>query len=120
MAEHSNSKTPRRTATPFLLPDRFISLTPLVVEIAEVFSCGGRGTHQIPVGRNLRFSLPAGKSYSCLITDATNLDTNLVFVLFPLFEATGESWPDHSVGAMFATMKNQKARAAVTAASRFS
>jgi len=124
MAEHSNSKTPRRTATPFLLADRFISLTPLVVEIAEVFSCGGRGTHQIPVGRNLRFSLPAGKSYSGLITDATNLDTNLdtnlVFVLFPLFQATGESWPDHSVGAMFATMKNQKARAAVTAASRFS
>jgi hypothetical protein len=107
MAEHSNSKTPRRTAMPFLLPDRFISLTPLVVEIAEVFSCGG-ATHQIPVGRNLRFSLPAGKSYSGLITDATNLVfTNLVFV-FPLFEASGESWPDHSVGAMFATMKNRK------------
>jgi len=50
------------------------------------------------VGRNLRFSLPAGKPYSCLITDATNLVmhlvTNLVFVLFPLFEAAGESWPE--------------------------
>jgi hypothetical protein len=40
--------------------------------------------------------------------DTMNLDTNLVFVLFPLFEAAGKSWPDHLVGAMFATMKNQK------------
>jgi hypothetical protein len=47
------------------------------------------------------------------------LDTNLVFVLFPLFEASGERGPNDSVGAMFATMKSQKARAAVTAASRF-
>src|ERR1700687_2495696 len=36
------------------------------------------------------------------------VDTNLVFVLFPLFEATGDGWPNHSVGAMFATMKTKK------------
>jgi hypothetical protein len=64
------------------------------------------------VGRNLRFSLPAGKSYSCLIMDATNLVLNLVLVLFSLFEATGKAGRTNPVGTMFATMKNQKARPA--------
>ena len=66
------------------------------------------------MGRNLRFSLPAGESYSCLITDATHLvlkfslDTNLVLVRLPIFEATGKAGRTNPVGAMFATMKTKK------------
>jgi hypothetical protein len=60
---------------------------------------GNRGTGHFYLAKNRTFLL-------CV-------DTNLVLVLFPLFEATGKAGRSNPVGTTFATMNNQKARPAL-------